>query len=232
MPEAALSALTLAVVAGALAFLAPRFIEQLPEPDQAPEDKTAYADLVTPGLGVRLAIASVLVGGALGARLGWAPDLIWWALLVPVLVVLSFIDWRTRYLPTKIIAPTYLVLIGLLLLVSVLPFGHGLDGLKDAAIGWLVMGGLYLVLWLVYPRGIGYGDVRLSGVLGLALGHLGLTETLVGLYAGFLTGAIGGVLLMALKKADRRHIPFGPFMVAGAFLAVLAGVPIADALGY
>jgi leader peptidase (prepilin peptidase)/N-methyltransferase len=107
--------------------------------------------------------------------------------------------------------------------------GHAL---LRAALGWAVVGGFYLVMWLVYPRGIGYGDVRLSGLLGIALGYLGWAETIVGGYAGLLVGALGGVVLVRLRRADRKHVPYGPFMVAGAVLGVLVGPAIAAGLGY
>ncbi len=73
------------------------------------------------------------------------------------------------------------------------------------------------MLWFVYPRGMGYGDVRLSGVLGIALGLPRLGAQLVlGIYAGFLLGGVGGLLLSLLRLVDRKAYPFGPFMLAGA----------------
>jgi leader peptidase (prepilin peptidase) / N-methyltransferase len=233
MAEQLASALLLGLVSALLAAIAPRLVGRLPEPDDVPADKERYSEVArSPRLRLTVPIAAGLLGAGVGARVGLGPDTVLWALLVPVFCVLAFIDWRTRFLPTRIIAPTYVVLVALLLAVSVLPFGDGLDGLSRAAIGWAVVGGVYLLMWLIYPRGIGYGDVRLSGLIGLALGHLGLGEAVVGLYAGFLIGAVGGVLLSRLGVVDKRHYPFGPFMVAGAFVAVLAGRPIMAAMGY
>ena len=95
-----------------------------------------------------------------------------------------------------------------------------------AGLGWLAFGGFYFLMWVVYPRGLGYGDVRLSGLLGLALGYLGWGEVLVGMYSGFLLGGIiGGVLALA-KVVDRKRYPFGPFMLVGAVVGVLAGVAV------
>ena len=69
--------------------------------------------------------------------------------------------------------------------------------LARAALGWLVYGGMFFVLWFVYPRGLGYGDVRLSGVLGLALGWVGWAELVVGIWVGLLLGGVlGGVLAL------------------------------------
>lgn len=237
MAEPVLSGLVAALVAGVLALLAPRVIARLPEPrevaDDPSADKERYPDLAAlPRLGVRLALASALVGLVVGARLGAGPDLVLWLLLVPVLCTLAFVDWRTRYLPTRIIAPSYVVLVVLILLNAALPWGDGLTALKHAALGWLIIGGVYLVLWLVYPKGLGYGDVRLAGLIGLGLGHLGMAETVVGAYAGFLLGALGGLLLSRLGVFSRKSYPFGPFMVAGTFVAVLFGDQIMTALGY
>jgi leader peptidase (prepilin peptidase) / N-methyltransferase len=98
--------------------------------------------------------------------------------------------------------------------------------LLRAAAGWLVAGGLFLVLWLVYPKGMGYGDVRLSGVLGIALGWLGWPELIIGVYAGFVLGALGGGGLALLRVVDRKRYPFGPFMLVGAVVGVLVGPPL------
>ena len=74
-----------------------------------------------------------------------------------------------------------------------------------------------------YPRGLGYGDVRLSGILGIALGYVGTAELVVGVYAGFLLGGVGGALLSMLRIVHRKHLPFGPFMLVGAVVGLLAG---------
>ncbi len=84
-------------------------------------------------------------------------------------------------------------------------------------------GGLYFLLWVVYPRGLGYGDVRLSGILGIILGYLGWGELLTGIYAGFLLGGVGGGLLSVLRLVKRKSFPFGPFMLVGALVGVLWG---------
>jgi leader peptidase (prepilin peptidase)/N-methyltransferase len=75
---------------------------------------------------------------------------------------------------------------------------------------------------------MGLGDVKLAGLLGLYLGWLGWSSMLVGAFAGFLIGGVIGVLLMATRRAGRKsRIPFGPAMLAGAFLAVFAAPAIA-----
>ena len=79
------------------------------------------------------------------------------------------------------------VLVVLLALVAT-AFTQDWQDLVRAGIGWAGAGLLYYVLWFVYPRGLGFGDVRLSGVLGIALGYVGTAELVVGVYAGFLLG--------------------------------------------
>ena len=84
-------------------------------------------------------------------------------------------------------------------------------------------GGLFFLMWVIYPAGMGYGDVRLSGLLGIALGYLGWGELVVGLFSAFLVGGPGGLVLSMLKIVDRKANPFGPAMLVGAVLGVLFG---------
>ena len=156
---------------------------------------------------------------------GWSPALSFLLYLAPVGVALAVIDWRTRLLPTKVIAPSYAV-VAVLAAVSAWAEGD-VDALVTAGLGWLVAGGTFFLLWFIYPRGMGYGDVRLSGVLGIALGYLGWAELLVGVYAGFVVGALGGLGLSALRIVDRKAYPFGPFMLVGAVIGVVLGPYVA-----
>jgi leader peptidase (prepilin peptidase) / N-methyltransferase len=190
------------------------------------EPKELYADIAAqPGLAWKSALASAAAAGLVGLRLGWDPALLVWAYLAPVGVALAVVDWRTRLLPTRVIAPSYAVVVVLTLVAA------AVSGDWDSAIragwGWLVAGGTFFVLWFVYPRGMGYGDVRLSGILGIALGYLGWAELLTGVYAGFLLGGVSGLLLSLLRIVDRKAYPFGPFMLLGALVGVLAGPYVA-----
>ncbi|MFC7480110.1 hypothetical protein ACFQX7_08815 [Luedemannella flava] len=75
---------------------------------------------------------------------------------------------------------------------------------------------------------MGFGDVKLAGLLGLYLGWLGWGPVIVGTFAGFLFGAVVGAVLMLIRRAGRKSaVAFGPFMLAGAFLAIFLGGPIA-----
>jgi leader peptidase (prepilin peptidase)/N-methyltransferase len=76
---------------------------------------------------------------------------------------------------------------------------------------------------------MGFGDVKLSFVLGLDLGWLGVGETVLGLFLGFVSGAIIGVILIATHLRSRKdHVPFGPFLALGTLTAVLIGDVILD----
>jgi leader peptidase (prepilin peptidase)/N-methyltransferase len=95
-----------------------------------------------------------------------------------------------------------------------------------------LLAGGYFALAKAYPGGLGLGDVKLAGLLGLYLGWLGWRPVLVGTFAGFLLGGLLGVALLAARRAHRRTaIPFGPFMLAGALLALFLANPIASWYG-
>jgi leader peptidase (prepilin peptidase)/N-methyltransferase len=211
-----------AVVAAALAWLGPRVVARLPEPEEPAADKRPYADLgAVPGLAARLALVAAVAAGSVGLVLGASATVTVWVYVCAVGVVLSYVDWHTRLLPYRLVAPSYGV-VGALVLAAAAVDG-GTDLLVRAVVGWLVSFGLFVLMWLVYSKGLGYGDVRLSGVLGMALGAVGWQELLVGMYAAFLFGALGGGLLALARKVDRKGYPFGPFMVLGAWFGVVSG---------
>jgi len=196
------------------------------EPSEPEEPKERYAAIAAlPGLAWKSALASAVTAGLVGTRIGWDPVLLVWVYLVPVGVALAVVDWRTRLLPTKVIAPSYAVVVALTLLAGTM--SGDWDSVVRAGWGWLIAGGTFFVLWFIYPRGMGYGDVRLSGLLGIALGYLGWGELLTGVYAGFLLGGVGGLLLSLLRIVDRKAYPFGPFMLVGAVVGVLTGPGVA-----
>ena len=236
--DAGIAAAFLGAVMG---MLVPALIARIPEPepepelpadeqggDAAPEPEVkerydAIAGLR--GLRWKCSLATAVVAGLLAARVGWGPELSFLLYLAPVGVALALVDWRTRLLPTKVIAPSY-VIVAVLAAGSAWVVGDW-DPLIRSGFGWLVAGGTFFVLWFVYPKGMGYGDVRLAGVLGIALGWLGWSELLTGVYLGFLLGGLGGLLLSSLRIVDRKAYPFGPFMLVGALVGVLVGPYVA-----
>ena len=222
-------AVIVAAVVGALGgLMAPRVIAALPEPadpDDA-KDKVSYRRLAeAPRLAAALAVAAAATCALLAWSLGPSAALPMWLYVGVVGVVLAYIDWRTRLLPTRLVGPSYAAVAALAVLASAV--GGDWGALLRAVLGWLVAGGLFFLLWFVYPKGMGYGDVRLSGVLGIALGWLGWAELLVGVYSGFLLGAFGGGVLALLRVVDRKRYPFGPFMLLGALVGVLLGPALA-----
>jgi len=99
--------------------------------------------------------------------------------------------------------------------------------LWGAALGWLVMGGFYYLMWRLGP-GLGYGDVRLSGLLALCLGFLGWGRLLTGLYSGFLLGGLASATLVLARRASlKTQLPFGPFMMLGALVGLVWGPSLA-----
>jgi leader peptidase (prepilin peptidase) / N-methyltransferase len=236
------TAVATGVLGLAAGVLVPRLIAWVPEPepdepdpeeqDRQPEEpaeaKELYADIAArPGLLWKTALAAGVSAAVIGLVLGWDLSLLVVLPLVPVGVALAVIDWRTRLLPTRLIAPTYALTIVTVLLAWLLG-EHRLHDLERTALGWLIYGGMFFVLWFIYPRGLGYGDVRLSGVLGLALGWLGWPELWVGIGAGLILGGVLGALLSLVTR--RRDYPLGPFMLVGALVGVVVGQPLITAL--
>ncbi|CAN5407712.1 A24 family peptidase [soil metagenome] len=237
-----------AVVAAVIGVLSgavlPRVIARLPEPEPDPEPaedgavdglvpaeneaefarpvdepKELYVDLAgLPGLTWRLALTTGVLSGIVGGRLGWTPALVFLLYLVPVGVALALIDWRTRYLPSRLILPSYAVVGGLVVVAS--SVGRNWPELLSAAIGCAATFVMFFVLWFVAPRAMAFGDVRLSGLLGLALGWLGYGQLVIGIFSAFLLMSAGGVLLAVTKVFHSKHVPFGPFLVGGAFLGI------------
>jgi leader peptidase (prepilin peptidase)/N-methyltransferase len=233
------------LVTAALCACGPAVLRRLPEPAAAPvaspgakadieadvpraaTSKVAYRELAARRrLSWRLSATGAAVGAVVGARLGVVPALVPWTYLASVGVLLAYVDAQTQLLPTRVIAPSYAVA-GCLLAFAALRDGS-FGGLERAGLGWLVMGGFYFALWFVHPSGIGYGDVRLAGLLALGLGYLGWGELVTGLYAGFLLGGFGGAVLALARRADRRRYPFGPFLVLGALAGAAFGGALAD----
>jgi len=159
-----------------------------------------------------------------GKGLGWAVPA--YLALAFVCVVLAVIDARTRLLPNRVTYPAFPAVLGLLLLASV---GLGdLGRLVRGLVAAVAVGALFLALALISPRGMGLGDVKLAPTLGLALGWLSWGAVAVGVFAGFLLGGLAGLAAIAVLGLNRKSLlPFGPWLVAGALLGVLAGGDVA-----
>lgn len=141
-------------------------------------------------------------------------------------IALTMIDLDTRRLPNAIVLPSYLVGGILLTLVSLL--SGDWRALGRAALGMVALYAFYFVLRLVGPGGMGGGDVKLAGVIGMYLAYLGWGVFAVGAFAAFLLGGIFGIALLIARRVGRKSaIPFGPWMIAGAWTGVFTGEALA-----
>jgi leader peptidase (prepilin peptidase)/N-methyltransferase len=142
-------------------------------------------------------------------------------------IALSMIDLDVYRLPNAIVLPSYPVVAGLLV-AGALGLGDG-GLLLRAVVGAAALTGGYLFLALARPGGMGFGDVKLAGIVGAVLGALSYKVLLVGAFAAFLLAAVTGLVVIAAQRGTRRTaVPFGPFMVAGSLLALFVGTHIAD----
>lgn len=165
---------------------------------------------------------------AVAAWLGPVWQLPAFCYLAAVSIALALIDIDTLRLPFAIVAPSYpiaAVLLGAASIASA-DAGSAVRALLGGAALWL----FYRVLHAVKPEGMGYGDVRLSGLLGLYLGWLGWAEVVTGGFLAFLVGGVAGIgLLLARRGGLKTEIPYGPYMIVGAWLGAVWGRPLADA---
>ncbi|MGW0996696.1 prepilin peptidase [Streptomyces sp. NPDC002523] len=187
----------------------------------APGVESAQTAPYTPSAPL-LALVTALVCAALAAATGTRPELVVWLLLAPVGVLLAVVDFRVRRLPDPLTLPLAGVALALLGLAALLP-EHAGDW-PTALYGALALGAGYFVLWLINPAGMGFGDVKLAVGMGAVLGWYGWPTVLLGTFAGFLLGAFYGGALVVVRRAGRKTaIPFGPFLMAGAFVGLLIG---------
>ncbi len=142
--------------------------------------------------------------------------------LAAISVALAFIDIEHHRLPNSIVLPSYAV-------VAILLAGAGVVSgdyaeLIRAGIGMAAMFVGYLALSVLWKGGMGFGDVKLAGVLGLYLGFVGWGALAVGALIAFFLGGAYGVALILMRKSNRKSgIPFGPWMVLGAWIGILFG---------
>jgi len=158
------------------------------------------------------------------------------AYFVVMAIRLTVIDVRHHLLPNRIVFPSYAA--GILLMAAAVILAvtgapgpasehggaaalFGVPALRIVA-GGAVLWGFYFILRLVYPPGMGFGDVKLAGVVGMYLGYLGWTHVFAGTFAAFLLGGLWSIALLASRRGTlKSSIPFGPFMLAGTAAAML-----------
>lgn len=171
-------------------------------------------------------LATGLLFAAVAVQVGVDAALPAYLYLAAVSVTLALIDIDVKRLPDVIVLPSYVVALALLGIAALV--GHDAHAYLRAVEGMAAYYVPFYLLNLLYPKGMGFGDVKLAGLLGLYLGWLGWGALAVGAFGGVLLGGVWGIALLALRQAGRKSaIPFGPFMLAGALVSVFAGAHLA-----
>jgi leader peptidase (prepilin peptidase)/N-methyltransferase len=165
-----------------------------------------------------LALVWAFLAWRIGDTAGWAalPAYLFFGWLA---VALVWIDIDVHRLPDGLVLPAYPALLALLACASL---GAGdWRPMLNALIAMTVLYALYFVMAFISPASLGFGDVKLSGLIGLVLGWLGLGTALLGLLAGFVAGGVIAIVMLVAQRAGlRSHIAFGPAMLLGAFAAL------------
>jgi leader peptidase (prepilin peptidase)/N-methyltransferase len=161
---------------------------------------------------------------AMTIRFGLSLELPAYLYLAAIAIALAMIDLDVSRLPDSIILPSYVVAVLMLLPAGV---GTGNFRAERGLLAMLTLMFVYLALALIYPSGMGFGDVKLAGVLGLYLGWNSWGSVVIGTFAGLLIGAAVGALLLVLRRYGRQlRVPFGPSMLSGAVLSLFIAAPI------
>jgi leader peptidase (prepilin peptidase)/N-methyltransferase len=170
-------------------------------------------------LAVELAAAVALSVLAARSTFAWEAGALAWLALAAV--PLAFIDLAVRRLPDPLTAAAFA---GTAVLLAVAALASGEAGLLGrAGMAAAAMAGLYLVITLAWPGGMGLGDVKLAASVGGALGWMGWRPLGDGAFLAFLLAAAWIGVLRVTRGADHaRTIPMGPFILLGALAAIAA----------
>jgi leader peptidase (prepilin peptidase)/N-methyltransferase len=174
---------------------------------------------------VEVATAALFVAAAL--RLGDDDPAVLPAFLVvfAALLAISAVDLERFIVPNRILSPALFMSAPLLVVAAVIDGDW--SSLLGAALGGVLAWVLLFAIHMASPKGMGFGDVRLAGLIGMLLGWLSIGHVLLGLFLAFLTAAVVGVGLMLTGVRGRKdRVPFGPFLALGAIAAVFVGGPI------
>jgi leader peptidase (prepilin peptidase)/N-methyltransferase len=130
---------------------------------------------------------------------------------------LAVIDARTKRLPNRLTFPLYgLAAIGLTLASGL---GHEWWRLEVGVVAAALLYGLFWLMWFFGP--MGFGDVKLVGVLGLFLGWAGLGDVAIGLVLGMAAASFTALIMLVLRRATRKtEIAYGPYLIGGAWVAL------------
>ncbi len=198
-----------------------------PAPVPAGSPPTGQGQDRSAGSALALSALTGLLFVGVAGRFGADPVLPAYLYLVAVGLTLSLVDLRSHRLPNVLTLPSYPIAAGLLAAAALLGSSSGSLGraLLAGAASYL----LYLALRLANPRGLGFGDVKLAGVLGMYSGWLGWSAWTLSLLAASLYAGTIGLALLALRRLDRRsHMALGPYLIAGTLTAALIGQRLLD----
>jgi leader peptidase (prepilin peptidase) / N-methyltransferase len=212
----------LAAVAGFVA--APYAAKAIRDTPPDPEDDPPPVPRVGPWLEQRKLLAPLLAlaAAAVAAQTGAHPVVAAHVVAALGLVTLSVIDLDLFLLPKRIVWPT-VGAIAMCLVIAAAADGDA-TSLKRAALSGVGGFGALLVLHIISPNGMGFGDVRLAGLIGLDLGWLGVEQVILGIFSGFVFAAtIGIALIVTRRKKTRDAVPFGPFLALGTFFVLCGG---------
>jgi leader peptidase (prepilin peptidase)/N-methyltransferase len=163
-----------------------------------------------------------VVAAAVAAQTGAHPVVAAHVVASIGLVALSVIDLDLFLLPKRIVYPVLFATGGLMVLAALID-GDGAS-LKRAVISGIAGFAALLILHIISPAGMGFGDVRLAGLIGLDLGWIGASQVILGLFSGFVFAAAVGIsLLVTRKKKGRDAVPFGPFLALGTLFVLVGG---------
>ena len=175
---------------------------------------------------VEIATAGLFAGFAV--RFGIHAALPAYLYLAAIGVALTMIDLDLQRLPDPLTLPSYPV--GVALLGIAAAVDDQPHAFVRALAGMAILFAFYAVVWFLYPSGMGLGDVKLAGVLGLYLGWLGWGPLVVGAFGAFAVGAVVSIGIVLFAQGGRKtRIPFGPFMLVGVLIGIFAGHPLAHA---
>ncbi len=177
----------------------------------------------SPRAWVASAALTAILFAVLAWRLGTGFDLLAYSYLAAVSVPLTMVDLAEQRLPSVVVLPSYLVLGATFAIEANLSSNH--VALVRALVAMAVLAAAYLVLALGLG-GLGAGDVKLAGLLGLALGWLSWGAVLAGTSAGWLLAVVVRVVLRLARRADPDEpLPLGPYLAVGALMTIAAGPP-------
>ena len=169
------------------------------------------------------AIAGAVAGFAVGHRLGNDPAVVAFLAFALGCVLLAFIDVAVRRLPDQLTAPS--AVLGVVGLGTAAYLGRDMTPLLRGLIGAALTGGLFLGLAWIKPDGEGMalGDAKLAALLGLFLGYLSASTLVLGIIAGTASAAVFALVMLGTGRMDRKSaLAYGPFLILGALVAVLA----------